>query len=247
MPSCLIIDDEEKARSTISKLIALYQPELKVLGETGTVEQGISLIRELHPDFVFLDIQIGSQTGFDLLEQIDHTRIHIIFITAYSEYAIKAFELSALDYLVKPIDPDRLSSAIEKGLKMGDTSAIEQKYETLLKNLHQEPHIVLSTQDGIYSYQLDEIVRCEADGNYTHFILSDGSSLLVSSTLLEYEKRLKDHGFFRVHKKHLINTKYFRHTEKSPSEVVVLTNGSKVPLAWRRREELVSFIKATSI
>lgn len=247
MPSCLIIDDEDKARSTISKLIALYQPELSVLGEASTVEEGIELIKRLNPDFVFLDIQIGSQTGFDLLEQIDQTKIHVIFITAYSEYAIKAFELSALDYLVKPVDPERLSNAIEKGLKKEHPSTIERKYETLLKNLGQEPHIVLSTHDGIYSYQLDEIIRCEADGNYTHFLLNDGTSLLVSSTLLEYEKRLKEHGFFRVHKKHLVNTKYFRHTEKSPSEVVVLTNGSKVPLAWRRREELVSFIKATSI
>lgn len=228
-------------------MVSIYCPQLKVVGVAADIEEAETQINELNPDLVFLDIDIGRTTAFDLLEKTGVGAFQIIFITAFSEYAIKAFELSAVDYLLKPVDPERLVQAVEKALIQKDQNSIQTQFSNLFQNLSEPRKLVISTQDGMYAFELDEIVRCEADGNYTRFFFKESSSLVVATTLMDYERRLGVHGFFRIHKKHLINTHYFRKIEKSPADLVELTTGEKIPLAWRRKEDLVEFIKERSI
>jgi len=247
MARAVIIDDEAKARGTISKLLQLNAPQIDVVGEAGNIPEAENLIENVRPQIVFLDIRIGNGLGFQLIESIRKISAKIIFITAHAEYAVRAFDLSALDYVLKPVDPVRLTQAVEKALENESDIATLTKFNSLRNNLEKNPKIVLSTHDGLYSYAIDEVMRCEADGNYTRFVFTNGQSLLVSSTLLDFERKLCTYGFFRVHKKHLINTQYFRNTEKQPSESVVLTDGSKIPLAWRRKDDLISYIKSLSI
>lgn len=247
MPNCLIVDDEERARNAIAKMVSIYCPQLKIAGTAANIEEAEEKVEKLNPDLVFLDIDIGTTTAFDLLEKTGVDRFQIIFITAFSEYAIRAFELSAIDYLLKPVDPERLTQAVEKALKQKDQGSLQTQFSNLFQNLSEPRKLVISTQDGMYAFELEEIVRCEADGNYTRFFFKKTNSLVVATTLMDYERKLGVHGFFRVHKKHLINTQYFRKIEKSPADLVELTTGDKIPLAWRRKEDLTEFIKGRSI
>lgn len=242
MIRAIIVDDEPHIRQTIRKMVIAFCPNVEVIGEANSVETGINAIRNLHPDLIFLDIKLDDGTGFDLLEKLSPIDFKVIFITAWDGYAIKAFKFSAVDYLLKPIDPDELRQAVEKAGKI-----IQHDFNTQLNNLNDHltnqdkgnKKIIVRTAESIYLLHVNQILGCESSGNYTTIFLEDGRKIIVSNTLKEYEDLLIDFGFFRVHKSFLINLKYILRFDKAEGGCVILENNMKIPVASRKREQLL--------
>lgn len=238
----VIIDDLSEAREALKQDIKEYTPQIEILGEADGVLTGAKLVKEQKPDILFLDIQMNDGDGFDLLDIIDREKYKVIFTTSSDSYAIKAFKFSAVDYLLKPIDPDELVSAVEKI----DTSTVKDEnmdvlMETL-KSSNRPKRVVLVTQDRIFVKDIEEIVRCESNVNYTWFYLLDGTKILVSKTLKEYDKMLSDHNFYRVHQSHLINAAYIKEYVKSDGGYLLMKDGSSVPVSTRRKQEVMDML-----
>lgn len=238
MKKALIIDDENRTRELIAKMIDSFGFDIETLPVGENVQSGIQAIDELHPDIVFLDIQMPDGTGFDVLKSVKNKNFEVIFITAHEEFAIKAIKFSALDYLLKPIDPTELRAAVEKAIKAIDDKKEDSQFDALQHNIqpHQKRRLVLKTQESVYVVELDEIIRCEADRNYTSFFLVGGKKILVSKTLKEYETLLSSHNFLRVQQSHLINLDYVDRYDKGSGGSVVMKDGSEVPLSPAKRD-----------
>lgn len=238
MKKALIIDDENRTRELIAKMIDSFGFDIETLPIGENVQSGIKAIDELKPDIVFLDIQMPDGTGFDVLKSVQNKNFEVIFITAHEEFAIKAIKFSALDYLLKPIDPMELRAAVEKAIKAIDDKKEESQFEALQNNIqpHQKKRLVLKTQESVFVVELDEIVRCEADRNYTSFFLVSGKKILVSKTLKEYETLLSSSNFLRVQQSHLINLDYVDRYDKGNGGSVVMKDGSEVPLSPAKRD-----------
>jgi two-component system LytT family response regulator len=238
MIKALIIDDENRTRDLIAKMITSFDLGIEAIPVGENVQSGIKAIEEIHPDIVFLDIQMPDGTGFDVLKSVKNKNFEVIFITAHEEFAIKAIKFSALDYLLKPIDPSELKSAVEKAVKAINDKKEESQFEALQYNIqpNQKRRLVLKTQESVYVVELDEIIRCEADRNYTSFFLAGGKKILVSKTLKEYETLLTGHNFLRVQQSHLINLDYVDRYDKGNGGSVVMKDGSEVPLSPAKRE-----------
>ena len=238
MKKALIIDDENRTRELIAKMIDSFGFDIQTYPIGENVQSGIKAIEELKPDIVFLDIQMPDGTGFDVLKSVKNKNFEVVFITAHEEFAIKAIKFSALDYLLKPIDPMELRAAVEKAIKAVDDKKEESQFEALQNNIqpHQKKRLVLKTQESVYVIELDEIIRCEADRNYTSFFLVGGKKILVSKTLKEYEILLTGHNFLRVQQSHLINLDYVDRYDKGSGGSVVMKDGSEVPLSPAKRE-----------
>lgn len=237
----VIIDDENKARETIKDMLALYCPELEIVGEANNVLSGIKLIKTVHPELVFLDIKMPDGTGFDMLNRINKKDFSLIFLTAFDEYAIKAFRFSAIDYLLKPLDPDELITAIERvkdSLKKEQTDLSE-----LLDNLKEikkdSKKIVLKTAESIFLINIDDIIRCESNGNYTMFYLTNQKPVMVSHTLKEYDDILSEYNFFRVHQSHLVNLNHIIRLDKADGGVLIMNENQSVPVATRKKDALI--------
>ncbi|MFN5148115.1 MAG: LytR/AlgR family response regulator transcription factor [Flavobacteriia bacterium] len=238
MIKALIIDDENRTRELIAKMITSFGFDIEAIPAGENVKSGIKAIEEIQPDIVFLDIQMPDGTGFDVLKSAKNKNFEVIFITAHEEFAIKAIKFSALDYLLKPIDPSELKAAVEKAIKAIDEKNDETRFDTLQYNIqpNQKRRLVLKTQESVYVIELDEIIRCEADRNYTSFFLTGGKKILVSKTLKEYETLLTGHNFLRVQQSHLINLDYVDRYDKGNGGCVVMKDGSEVPLSPAKRD-----------
>jgi two-component system LytT family response regulator len=238
----VIIDDLSEAREALKQDIKEYTPQIEILGEADGVLSGAKLVKEQKPDILFLDIQMNDGDGFDLLDIIDREKYKVIFTTSSDSYAIKAFKFSAVDYLLKPIDPDELVSAVEK---IDASTVKDENMDVLmetLKSSNRPKRVVLVTQDRIFVKDIEEIVRCESNINYTWFYLLDGSKILVSKTLKEYDKMLSDHNFYRVHQSHLINATYIKEYVKSDGGYLLMKDGSSVPVSTRRKQEVMDML-----
>lgn len=243
----LIIDDEKKARETIRSIIQLYCPDVSIAGEADGVKTGIELIRKEKPELIFLDINLNDGSGFDLLKSFDSINFKTIFITAYEDHALKAFKFSALDYILKPINPDELIAAVEKAKSFREKDNISIKFEALISNMQnitrEVKKIVLKTSDSIHVINVNEIVRCEADRNYTSFILTSGKKILVSNTLKEYDEMLSGYNFFRAHQSHLVNINHISSYEKKEGGYLIMKDKSAVPVSVRKKETLLSLLE----
>lgn len=241
----ILIDDEERVRRTLEKLVKRYCPNVKLIAEAFGVASGIEAIRKHHPDLVLLDIKMGDGTGFNLLEQLEPVDFKVIFITAYDQFAIKAIRFSALDYLLKPVDPDELVNAISKAEKVL-LHEMNRQLSTLAENIRSEDaanrKIILKTFENIHLLKLKDIGYCESDGNYTNFHLVNGGTILVSNTLKEYDEMLSEYGFFRIHKSYLINLIHIERFEKAEGGSIVLDNDIKLPVASRKKEQLLDML-----
>jgi two-component system LytT family response regulator len=206
------------------------------IGES--VETGLQAIETIHPDLVFLDIQMPDGTGFDLLKMIPQKNFEVIFITAHEEFAIKAIKFSALDYILKPIDSEDLKQAVLRAVNTIDHKREESQFEALQLNMQptQKRRLVLKTQESVHVVDLDKIVRCEADRNYTSFFLTEGKKILVSKTLKDYETLLTGYNFLRVQQSHLINLDFVERYDKGNGGSVVMKDGSEVPLSPAKRD-----------
>ena len=238
MHKVLIIDDENRTRQLIANMIDSFGFDVQTIPEGENVESGIKAIEKHNPDIVFLDIQMPDGTGFDVLRSIENKNFVVIFITAHEEFAIKAIKFSALDYLLKPVDPTELEAALKKAIAALKEESEGSQFEALQKNInpHEKRRLVLKTQESVHVVDLDDIIRCEADRNYTSFFLSQNKKILVSKTLKEYETLLSGHHFLRVQQSHLININYVERYDKKNGGAVVMKDGSEVPLSSAKRE-----------
>jgi two-component system LytT family response regulator len=239
MIRAIIIDDIAEARAVLKSDLENYCPSIEVVGEAEGVVTGAKCINELKPDLVFLDIQMKDGSGFDLLEILPIKNFKLIFTTASDEYALKAFKFSAVDYLLKPIDPDELMEAVNR---VEHQEKASERISLLKENLNHPKRIALNTLDKIHIVQVAEIVRCESSVNYTMFYFTDDTKLLVTKTLKEFDQLLSDHDFIRVHQSHLINVKFIKGFTKSDG-YIFLKDGTKIPVSTRKKQVLMDMIQ----
>lgn len=238
----VVVDDIQKFRKNLIQDLADYCPDIAVVGEADGVISAAKKINNLKPDVVFLDIQINEGTAFDLLSVLGDVKFKIIFTTASDEFAIKAFKISAIDYLLKPIDIDELKCAVAK-LKIGN----EDNYELLQSNIKEEDksnkRLALHSQDKIEIIEIGNIIRCESNVNYTQFFFKDGTKMLVTKTLKEYDKMLTEFGFYRVHQSHLINIDYLKEYVKIDGGYLKMKDGSSVPISIRKKSSVLKLLQ----
>jgi two-component system LytT family response regulator len=205
----IIIEDEKHSRETLKSMLEEFCKDVKVIATASSVSEGVKVLSVYSPDVVFLDIELQSGLGFDVLTQIKDPSFEVIFTTAFEKYAIKAIKFSSLDYLLKPIDLSELQDAVEKARNRMDTNVYRQQIDTLMQSLSKENHrqekICLATTAGMEFIAIEEIVLCKADGSYTSFVLRNENTLMVSKHLKEYENLLGDYQFMRVHNSYVIN------------------------------------------
>lgn len=240
----VIIDDNEDARTIIRIVLERFCPSVTLLAEADGVQTGYDCILKLRPDLVFLDMEMPDGTGIDLLKKFPQLTFKVIFVTAFQEYAIQAFKFSAIDYILKTADPQEIVNAVNRAIKELETERSHLQFKTLLQNLEQpqQQTLVLKTQEMIVAVKTSNIIRCEAVGGYTNFVLADGRNLLITKGLKEYEGLLSTQDFMRIHKSHLINLNYFDSYAKK-DELISLKNGEKVPLAARKKEAFLAYLK----
>jgi two-component system LytT family response regulator len=242
----LIVDDEKRAREIIKKLIELEGIENMVITEAGSVEKALQCISEYPPDLVLLDIQLKDGTGFDLLNKIKNQHFQIIFITAFDEYAIKACKVSALDYLLKPVDPEEFSLALKKAEKRINREKLADRLDTFLLNMEGETReikkITLKTSDTIYIVNVSDIVFCEGAGNYTTFHLLDKQKIMVSKPIGEYEEIIATQKFIRIHQSFLVNVDHIIRYKKGEGGFIVTALNNSIPVSTRKKEQLMQFL-----
>jgi len=247
MLRAIIIDDIQAIRQKNTAVIKEYCPNVAVIAEADSVKTGVEAIKKYLPDLVFLDVEMADGTGFDLLQQLRPITFKVIFITAHQEFAIKAFRFSAIDFLLKPIDPDDLVVAVKKAEETLNKDMLELQFNTLFSNIERPKNLqklILKTAEKIYSVNVQDIIRCESDKNYSTFYLINGQKLLVSTTLKEYETLLIPMGFFRSHQSHLINMLYFDHYLKGDANSIVMKDKTLIPLAIRKKEEFLNLLNS---
>jgi len=240
----LIIEDMPQAVAVLEADLATYCPEVEVTGIAHSVVSAAKLLRQQKPDLIFLDILLGDGTGFDLLEIFPGLDARIIFVTASDEFALRAFRYAAVDYLLKPIEPEQLQDAVRRAQKQlgGTRESLSVLQEAIARPDVLPSRISLHTQERILVVEVDQIVRCEADDNNTRFLLASGEKVFVTRTLKHFEQLLEGHGFVRVHQSHLVNFRYVRGLEKKEGGYLLLKNGDMVPVSIRKKAEVVTLI-----
>jgi two-component system, LytTR family, response regulator len=243
----IIVDDELKSRESLKILLEDFCEGVEVAALCQNVDESIEAIQRLNPDVVFLDIQLQRETGFDLLTKLKHFDFNVIFTTAYSEYAIKAFKFSAIDYLLKPIDIEELKRSLSKlEKKMGST--ITERLQQLMQNMRSESagnfKLALPTMDGLIFVKVKNVLYCEASSNYTEITMEDNKKYVVSRTLKEYEDLLADQDFFRVHHSTLINLNAIKKYVRGDGGYVIMNNDKSLDVSKRKKEAFLSRIGA---
>ncbi|MES2680150.1 MAG: LytTR family DNA-binding domain-containing protein [Bacteroidota bacterium] len=242
MLKVIVVDDEENVREALGQLLESH-PEVTVCASCASLSSAVTAIKQYHPDILLLDIEIGKENGFDIFKHFPQPDFRVIFITAYQQYALQAFRFSALDYLLKPVDPDLLADALKKATDVIDKEKITTKIDSFLHNINDlskdTKKIVLKTAETIHLVHLRDIMYCEADRSYTNFYLADKSRIMVSTTLGDYEELFNDYGFFRIHQSFLLNLSYFKRFEKGDGGKVILTNNSALPVATRKKDQFL--------
>lgn len=239
--TAVIVDDNASIRETLKTLLSIYTMSVNVLAEADGVVEGVKVIRENKPELVFLDVEMNDGTGFDLISRCGKIDFKVIFVTGHDSYAINAFRFSAIDYILKPVDPDDLVKAVEKAITSlsVDTDLKVSNYIQNKNSSKDQKRIVLSDAQNTYLISILDIIRCESDINYTHFYLQDGRQVMVSKTLKVYDELLSEFGFFRSHQSHLVNLRFFDRLDKTEGGVIFLKNGETIPISTRKREGLL--------
>ena len=239
--TAILVDDLPAALTLLEKDIITKHPDISITGKATSVVETAKLLRKQQPDILFLDIMLGDGTGFDVLEIFPHLRSKIIFVTASDEFAIRAFKFAAIDYVLKPYSDEDLKNAIEKAKQhiQPDSEQLSVLKESISSPNQRPKKISLHTLDKIVVVDLDEIVRCQSDNNYTQFFFQDGSKILVTKTLKSFSDMLKNYQFLRVHQSHLVNVKYVKAFFKSDGGYLVLKNKQTVPVSVRKRAEVI--------
>ncbi len=241
----IIVDDEKNGRENLAGLLKSYCSRVTVVGEADSVKSAIDLIEMVHPDLVFLDIEMPVADGFALLEHFREYPFEVIFVTAYDNYAIKAIRFAAADYILKPINTDDLKDAVDKVFERISLKQENDRLRQLYRNIQQpkDPRIGLACGDTIEFVEVNALVRCQGEGNYTHFYFEDRKPLLVSRSLVEFEELLDEYSFLRVHKTHLVNLNKVIALLRNEGGVLRMSNGDMIPISRRRKDTVVERLK----
>ena len=240
-----VVDDIPEALELLANDIEKNHPEIEIIGKASSVVEASKLLQKRKPDILFLDIMLADGTGFDILEIVPNLNSKVIFVTASDEYAIKAFKFAAIDYILKPYSIEDLGNAINKA-----KAQIQPGKEQInvLKQLVTQPAIKpkrlsLHTSEKIIIVDIDDIIRCNSDNNYTIFYLKDKSKILVSKTLKYYSDILKEVNFLRVHQSHLVNKSYIKEFIKSDGGYLILNDSSNIPVSARKKKDIITSLK----
>ncbi|RAW02873.1 LytR/AlgR family response regulator transcription factor [Pseudochryseolinea flava] len=248
MLTCIVVDDESKSRESLKSLIENFCDDVVVKTTCQNGKEAIEAVYMHHPDIVFLDIQLQRETGFDILERIDKINFEIIFTTAYSEFAVKAFKFSAIDYLLKPIDINELRKAIGKVQKR-KVGELNQRMELLVNairgNATRPSRLAIPASDGLVFVNIDQILYCEASGNYTNIHLDDNRKFVVSRTLKEYDDLLSEHDFFRIHNSYVINLNAIKKYIRGEGGQVIMINDKSLDVSKAKKKGFLEKIKMT--
>lgn len=243
--SVIITDDEPGARAVIKRFLTQHFPEIVVAGEASGITEALRLLQEHRIDLLFLDIEMKDGTGFELLDRISDLSFNVIFTTAHDEFAVKAFRYNAIDYLLKPIDPDEFAQAVEKAMHHDSSDILQRRFAQLLKTTQEKSfdRITLATSNGHVFAKTQDITRIETYGNYSFVYLTEGDRLLVSRNLKEFEEMLPEPDFFRVHQSHIINTAFVVKVLKGEGDHAVMKDGEKIPVSRRRKEDFMNAVQ----
>ena len=234
----ILIDDEISNLENLQTLLEKHCPQVTILSTAQNVSDAIEAITKHSPHLVFLDIQMGEQTGFDVLKQLPKRDFEVIFVTAFDQYGIQAVKFAALDYLLKPIDIEELVNAVSIAEHKLATQIQTSQLDFLLQQLKkpETTKIALQMQSEIRYITLSEIIRCEADDSYTLFFLANSEKIMVSKSLKEYADLMRPSGFLRTHQSHLVNPKYVKSWLKEDGGILLLTSGEKIPVSKPNKE-----------
>lgn len=241
----LIVDDENPTRQLIKKMIDSFGLNLDVYTDGENVKTAIEAIGRIKPDLLILDIQMPDGNGFDVLKALPEKNFELIFITAFQEFAIQAIKFSALDYILKPLERDELKTALLKAVKALNQKKNDFPFVALDNNIqpHKKKKLILKTLESMFIVDIENIVRCESDKNYTFFFFTEGKKILVSKTLKEYEMLLSGLSFFRVQQSHLINMNYVDRYDKHDGGCVIMKDGTQIPLSQAKKEEFFKMLE----
>lgn len=243
MKKAVIIEDELASRKILKNFLSKYPTGISLVGEATNVEEGVIAINEHQPDLIFSDINLPDGTGFDVLDQCQPLNATVIFITAYDQYAIKAFKYSAIEYLLKPFDPMELMAAINRFLSQ-ELQVQQLAQKTLLENKDELKKVALSTAEGMRVVEINEIIYCEADNNYTTVVLENNDKIMLSKTLKHFENLLPEDIFYRCHQSFIINISKIDSYTKRDGGVISMKVDKKIPVARRKKEGLESRIQS---
>ena len=243
MIRCILIDDESNSLEMMEWLLTTYCPQVKIEAMCNTASKGIEAINEYKPDLVFLDIEMPHMNGFDMLETFDELFFEVVFITAYQQFAIKAFRYSALNYLLKPVDPDDLVKTIEK-IEKKKMPLLKEQIQLLMQQIHGHEKqtvqkIALTTSDGMLFVSTSDIIFCESDSNYTWVNLTDGRKILISKPMREIDETLSGPDFYRIHNSFLINLNHIKKYVRGEGGYVIMANDSHVSISRTKKQEFV--------
>jgi two-component system, LytTR family, response regulator len=239
----ILVDDEANNLQFLQSLLKDNCSSLQVMETASSAADGLLMIQELHPQLVFMDVDMPGMTGFEVLKKLEPLSFEVIFVTAYNQYAMEAFEYNAVAYITKPIVTEKLVAAVEKAIIKIEEKKYTEHIFSLLENVQQKNEhdkIALPTLQGLQFVKLSQICYIESSGNYSNFFLADNTKIMVSRQLGEYEKLLPADNFARIHDKHIINLTCIKEYIKGSGGEVVLENGARLTVAARRKDELLS-------
>ncbi|QEC75063.1 LytR/AlgR family response regulator transcription factor [Mucilaginibacter ginsenosidivorax] len=244
MIRAVIIDDEKNNIENIVHLLKKHELPVTVVGTATNADDGVSLITASHPDLLFLDIQMPDKNGFEVLKAVPHYQFEVVFVTAFDNYGIQAVKFSAIDYLLKPIDPEELKASVSKvGAKLMQKKAnlqLENLMEFIKdKDAKKEHKLALSSTKEIRFVHTGDIIRCESSNAYTQFFLSDGTNIMVSKPIFEYEELLSSYDFIRCHQSHLVNIKFIKSLLKEDSGYLLMDDNTRIPISRNKKENVI--------
>ena len=240
----VIVDDDRASLLTVESLLQKYFPNIEIVGKALDVAGAVDQINKTNPNLVFLDISLPDGEGFDVIEKTPGKKYEVIFITAYDQYAVKAFEFSALHYLVKPITLEGLRDAISRYKEVKTDEHLDDKINVLKESLRSKNEkIIIPSSEGLNVVRLSDITRLEADDVYTYFFLTDGQRLMASRPLTNYERLLEDLPFSRIHAKHLINLIYVKRYVKGKGGSVIMEDDTEVEVSVRKKPDFLAKLK----
>jgi len=238
MIKIVVVDDENNVREVLKKIIGYFGNSYAVVGEANSIRTAKQVITATQPDIVLLDIELKDGTAFSLLKQLPVVNFKLIFITAYNQYAIKAFKFSALDYLLKPIDPKELEIALNKAKNSIETTEVLQKRLLVLED-KKTPKIVIKTTNNTHFITIEDIIYCQAEGAYTK-IITHNKTILASKNLKYFEDLLSDKNFIRTHQSYLVNASTILHIKNN---TMILNNQIEIPVSVRKKSKIIAYLK----
>lgn len=245
----ILVDDEAKARENLRMMLEKHcAADVSIIGECGDVGDAYSSIKKLQPDLIFLDIELGAESAFDLLQRFTHYSFNVIFVTAYDQHAIQAIKCSALDYLLKPVAVHEITAAVKRAKATAANSLgmqLQNLFEHITHPYHHSNRIAIPVQGGYQVVAAEDIMYCMAEKEYTYLFLKGGGKICSSLHLGEYEDLLKGYDFFRVHHSYMVNRLFIQHYQRGEGGDVVIQDGSIIPVSRRKKEDFLNWLTGT--